>query len=59
MTEYQTAYNRGYLLGLEHGLMHPEPTCREAFEGALKDIPDDEREYWRERIEKAIGERES
>lgn len=53
-TTYGIAFNRGYLLGLEHGLNHPNPTCVHAMEGALKELPEDEREYWRARIQEAM-----
>lgn len=32
---YGIGFNRGYLLGLEHGLAHPDPTC-ERIAGQLR-----------------------
>lgn len=49
----------GYLLGLVHGLNHPNPSIEYALEGALRDlekagVPDDARERLRQQVEEAM-----
>jgi len=51
-----TAFDRGYLCGLIHGMGDTEKV-RALMEATLKQEPSLPAEYWRERFEEAVKER--
>lgn len=52
----KTAFDRGYLCGLTHGMGDTEKV-RALMEATLKQEPSLPAEYWRERFEEALQER--
>jgi hypothetical protein len=57
VSPYQDGVNKGYLLGIVHAIGCDEDTTRTLFSATLKEIPEDEREYWRGRLEEATQKR--
>lgn len=54
----KTAFERGYLCGLIHGMGDTEKV-KALMESTLKEAPEIDPDYWRDRYEKAIKEREA
>lgn len=53
-----TAFERGYLCGLIHGV-GDTTKVKALMEATLKECPSIDPDYWRDRLEKAIKEREA
>lgn len=54
----QFAFERGYLCGLIHGMGDTEKV-KALMEATLKDAPEIDADYWRERFDEAKKEREA